>query len=102
MLELGKAKQAKCLEVKIGGEVYHIPTSRNLPVPHARKLVAIRGGRADADATWEFFFDFLGDYLGEALNLLDMEDIHELMAAWNAMNAEERVGLGESLASSPS
>lgn len=97
MLELGKEKQAKCLEVKIGGEVYLIPGVRNIPVSDVKMLRALKEkkGKAREDASLDFFFEFFGRHLGDALDGLDMEDVNALMEAWNALSEEDGANLGE-------
>lgn len=98
MLELGKVKQANCLEVKIGEGVYHVPSAKNMPVTKAKRLRAIlndKSGDEPEGAQIDFFFDYFGQYLGDALDLLDMEDFLTLIAEWSALNEDEGVGLGE-------
>lgn len=101
MIEFGKPKKAKCLEVKIGDNVHNIPIAANLPLPFAKRLRAINDSdkaSKDSEAT-SFFMEYFGAYLGSDLDLLDMEDFGTLITAWNEMSVEGGASVGESQAS---
>lgn len=101
MLEFGKVKQAKCLTVKVGENEHAIPLAKNLPIPFIKKLKHARMMPESyrGDAMTDFFIEYFGAYLGDDIEVLDMEDFTALCAAWSEASKEAGVSLGESQAS---
>lgn len=102
MLEFGKPKKAKCLEVRIGENVHAVPLAANLPLPFAKKINAVSALKPEEqdEVATEIYLEYFGAYLGSDIDSLDIEDFGELVKAWNSMSAEGGASLGESQASS--
>lgn len=102
MLDLGKPKRAKCLEVRVGDNVHAIPLSANMPIPFAKKLKdVLKAEEAERDElATDLFLEYFGAYMGSDLDLLDMEDLVALISAWEEESTGSGVTPGESQASS--
>lgn len=92
-----KPKERHYLEVEIQGHgVSRVPLADSMPLVWLDRMREVRGAEDDDFDKISFFYQFFREYCGKAVDLLTVDDLGQLIKAWNdATETETGANPGE-------
>lgn len=79
-----KPTEKHYLEVEIEGRgTSRVPLADSLTMPWLMRLNEVRKDEGDELAKVAFFYDFFRTYCGTSIDLLTMDELGQLIGAWN-------------------